>query len=328
MGDIGKEIADESDLPPPGKWGNAACCVLVMRNELIERYPDIAAMLSALTIAGMERVQEDTPLAENITANWVFGKKPIMSAGLYLDPDAVEEQSFNSLVFTANATIPDISDLTSQVEETEGVSPPDIFVVNSSVAVRAQDLLNGTIPSIPSEPPTIRIGYLPSSDHYAPFYVAVQDFENFMGWYGFCLMPLDGENGRPTQCELLYGNQTAAHVQLIPGQVGGGVMTGIGQDAIDVGYLGSVPSDLQITLGNNASIIHSVNKGGTGLVVSNEAPCDNWDSFISWVRTKSNEHNPVILSTAQSSVQEEMIREALEYEGIHIEMYGTKIDWE
>ncbi len=325
LGKIGKKIATESDLPPPGKWNNTACCVLVMRNEFIAQYPDIAAMISALTIAGMERIQEDPKRAENITANWVFGEEPIMSANLYLSPDEVENESFTHLIFTPDAEIPDISRLETEFEGTREVPGPDEFLVTTSVYRRALELLNGSVPDIPKDPPTVRIGYLPSSDHYAPLYVAIQDWYNMFGRYEFWLYPLDGDKGRPTQCDLVYQGDTAAIIHLVPGQVGGGVMTGIGQDAIDVGYLGSVPSELQITLGNNASILHSVNTGGTGLVVGNDAPCEDWDSFISWVTTRYKNHEPVILATAQSSIQEEMIREALEYEGIHIELYGINM---
>jgi ABC-type nitrate/sulfonate/bicarbonate transport system substrate-binding protein len=32
----GKMIATSADMPPPGEWADAACCVLVLRNDLIE----------------------------------------------------------------------------------------------------------------------------------------------------------------------------------------------------------------------------------------------------------------------------------------------------
>ncbi len=323
LGGIGKKIADGSVLPPPGEWKNTACCVLVMRNEFIAEYPTIAALLSALTTAGMERIEEDPSLAVNLTAGWVFGTQPILSAGLSLQPTDVEKHSFQNLIFTGDATIPDITRFSCLADEIKYCHPSKKSFINSSVALAGKDLLSGTKPVLPLIPPHVTIGYLPSSDHYAPLYVAIQDHDTFCKRYGFCFVPEDGDSGRPTMCDLIVDNQTAAYIQLIPGQVGGGVMTGLGQDVIDVGYLGSIPAELQILFGNNASVIQSVNTRGSGLVVDDMAPCFDWNTFIAWIKTRSEKHKPVILATAQSSIQEEMIREALKYEDIHIGLYGV-----
>ena len=129
------------------------------------------------------------------------------------------------------------------------------------------------------------------------------------------------------KCERKVQNQTVADIQLLPGSVGGGVMTGLGQNAIDVAYIGSVPVLLQISMGNNASVIHSVNAGGSGLLVNETAPCTDWNSFVTWVKGRSANGQPVILAVPQSSIQEEMMREALEYEGIKITLYGLPPHW-
>ena len=52
---IGKRIAVPADLPPPGKWDNAAINVLVLRNDTIQANPDLASLLSALTTAAIDR---------------------------------------------------------------------------------------------------------------------------------------------------------------------------------------------------------------------------------------------------------------------------------
>lgn len=75
-------------------------------------------------------------------------------------------------------------------------------------------------------------------------------------------------------------------------------------------------------MGNPASIIHSINAGGSGLVVDDQAPCDDWNSFIEWVENRSFSGQPLIIAVPQSSIQEEMMREAFEYEGIQISLYG------
>ena len=47
------------------------------------------------------------PLAENITAAWVFGKKPILTPQGTLDPLDIERRSFQNMVFTADADPPE-----------------------------------------------------------------------------------------------------------------------------------------------------------------------------------------------------------------------------
>jgi len=74
-----KGVAVPSDLPSPGKWDTAAINILVLRNDTIEQYPDLLALLSTLTIAAINRTNNDPARAEKITAAWVFGDEPILT---------------------------------------------------------------------------------------------------------------------------------------------------------------------------------------------------------------------------------------------------------
>ncbi|MDD1724861.1 MAG: ABC transporter substrate-binding protein [Methanospirillum sp.] len=322
MGNIGSEIATEADIPPVGKWTDSACTILVMRNDFIMKYPEIAAYLSAVTMAGIQQIHTDPDDAQNITASWVFGSQPIRSAGVFLDPEDVEEHSFKNLNFTDTAPFPGITAMSSmeQGQAVSGTDPSEFL--DESVAMRAKELLNGSEPEFPAEVPTVRIGYLPSSDQPAPLYVAIKDPDTMYATYGFCLKPPGPVSGHPGRCDLVVDNRTIAHVTLLPGQVGGGIMTGLGQNAMDAAYIGSVPAEMQISMGNNASGIQSVCAGGSGLIVRNDAPCTDWDSFVSWIKERSEEHKPVIIAVPQSSIQEEIIREAFAYENIQITLYG------
>jgi len=320
LGGIGKRIATQSSLPPPDTWNKAACCVLVMRNQVIADYPEIASLIAAVTSAGMEQITQDPQKAQKITADWVFGSNSIRSAGLSLLPVDVEKEAFTNLYFVDTAQIPRIGSI--QDNQLSGIPSGAPSLVNTTIAMRGRELLAGKIPQISTTIPTISIGYLPSSDHNAPFYVTIMESRSICDKYGFCIVPKDGDGGRPTECSLIVGNQTVAIINLLPGQVGGGIMTGMGQDAVDVAYVGAVPAIYQITHGNQASIIQSVNTEGTGLVVDETAPCHDWDSFIVWVKNRSKENRPVILAVPQSSIQEEMIRGALAAEHITISLYG------
>src|SRR5690606_20494702 len=282
---IGKRIAVPADLPPPGKWDNAAINVLVLRNDTIQAYPDLAALLSALTTAAIDRTNENTPLAENITAHWVYGKGPILTPQGTLDPLAVEQRSFENMVFTADATPPEASIVQYAIDSITGGSDsydPMVWV-DSTVPAKGALFLDGTaVPTVNPTIPTLNIGYIPSSDNYAPVYVMVKDSQYFCDRYGFCLVPDDPSLSRPVTCTLLVNGTPAAHVNLIMGQSGGGIMTTIGQNALEGAYVGSVPAELQIALGNPAVIIQSINTGGSGLVVSNCSPLRDWTDFVLW----------------------------------------------
>lgn len=321
MGGIGKVIARDADIPPDRKWENTACNVLVMRNSFIAEYPEIASLLSAVTIAGILKIYDDPDEAVNITARWVYGSKPIRSAGLFLDPIELEKNALPHIVFTDNASLPDLGLIEKSLSDNI-MSDHSSSNTVGSVYKRALDLLNGSKPHISNTPSSVRIGYLPSADLYAPLYVTIIESDRICETYGFCLAPRSDTSDRPDECQLIVNDKPVADVQLLPGQVGGGIMTGLGQKAIDVAYIGSVPTLMQISMGNPASIIHSVNAGGSGLVVDVHAPCSDWNSFIVWVKNRSSVGRPIILAVPQSSIQEEMMREAFEYEGIQISLYG------
>jgi len=324
---IGKMIATPADLPPPGKWENTASCILVLRNDVITQYPDTSALLSALTIAAINRTNEEPELAEEITADWVFGNNSILTPDGSLDPSDVENLSFSNMVFTACANPPESGLSTNAQEEMVSSGYNAVGMINSGVALRGEQFLNGSaVPQVPRDIPTLNIGYLPSSDNFAPLYVMARDSPYFCEQYGFCLVPDDQDATRPVQCTLFVQGEPAAYINLIPAQSGGGIMTTIGQNALEGAYVGSVPAELQIVLGNPASIIQSINTGGSGLVVGNSTPVGDWKNFINWVKLRSAKGKPVVIATVQSSIQENMIRDALAYENISVMLYGTDFE--
>ena len=320
---IGKRIAVPADLPPPHKWDDAAINVLVLRDDLIAQDPDTAALLSALTTAAINRTREDPSLARNITAAWVFGKKPILTPAGSLDPLEVEEQSFANMVFTADAEPPESGIVKSAVESAGRTYDPASMIA-PFVAERGRGFLNGSDVPVPAgHRPSLSIGYIPSTDNYAPLYVMVKDAGYFCNRYGFCLVADDPSEPRPVSCKLLVNGTPAAHVSLIPGQSGGGIMTTIGQGALDGAFVGSVPAELQIGLGNPAAMVQSINTGGSGLVVAQSVPANDWPGFVRWAKARSAAGRPVVIATVQSSIQEDMVREACAYENLTVVLYGT-----
>ncbi len=321
---IGKRIAVPSDLPPPGRWNNTAINVLVLHQDTIDRYPEVSSLLSALTTAAIDRIPEDPDQAKEITADWVFGKELILTPEGTLAPLDLENLSFENMVFTSGAR-PSESPLILQMADPADKRADALWWGKSRrIAEQGSRYLSGSeIPKVQETIPALKIGYIPSSDNYAPLYVMVRDSGYFCERYGFCLVPDDENATRPVKCTLFVQGAPVAKIQLVPGQSGGGIMTTIGQGALDGAYVGSYPAELQIVDGNPSCIIQSINTGGSGLVVDPGAPCSDWDGFVRWIKVRAAEGDPVVLATIQSSIQEDMVREACEYENLTVRFYGT-----
>jgi ABC-type nitrate/sulfonate/bicarbonate transport system substrate-binding protein len=323
---IGKRIAVPAEIPPPGKWQDAAINVLVLRRDVVQSYPEIIALLSALTTAAIDRTNDEIPMAENITAAWVFGRNAILTPQGTLDPLDIERRSFQNMVFTADADPPESAIVEYAIESKygENATYDPMAWVDPAVAARGAQFLNGSaVPQTGAEVPTLDIGYLPSSDNYAPVYVLVKDSQWFCDRYGFCLAPDDPTLSRPVKCTLLVNGTPVAHINLQIGQSGGGIMTTIGQEALDGAYVGSFPAELQIALGNPCVMVQSINTGGSGLIVANGSALRDWSDFVAWAKARSAEGRPVVIATVQSSIQEDMVREACAYENLTVTLYGT-----
>jgi len=317
-GGIGKILTYSEDLPPNHYWADQPCCVLVMSNRFIGQYPELAGMFSLLTTAGIQYVNDYPNQSEQYTAGWIFGSGKLLIAGKYLDPLTIEHESFPTLHFVNVSSI-----LQSYNRSlTQNPTPPMSGLTLTSTPHPLSPARGDTQLSPPGGLPLIRFGYL-ATDHDAPLFVLAADPDYFHDHYGLALFAVNTDDERPTLFNLVSGNTTVAKVQLIPGQSGGGLMTIMGQGAIEVAYVGSTPANLQIGFGNPAQVILPLHTGGSALVVANTSPCNDWQDFTVLARVRSSEGEPLVLATVQSSIQETMIREALKTEGFEVRLYGT-----
>jgi NitT/TauT family transport system substrate-binding protein len=316
QGGMGKILTYSEDLPPNHYWADQPCCVLVMSNRFIVQNPEQARMLSLLTTAGIQYVNDYPDQSEQYTAGWIFGSGDLLIAGKYLDPLTIEQESFPTLHFVNESSLP--QSYNRSLTQNLTVAAPGLTIPGSFSTLAT----GGTQVSPSVELPLIRFGYL-ATDHDAPLFVLAADPDFFHDNYGLALNPVYPEYERPTLFNLVSGNTTVAKVQLIPEQSGGGLMTIMGQGAIEVAYVGSTPANLQIGFGNPAQVIQPLHTGGSALVVANTSPCNDWQDFTVLARQSSSAGNPLIIATVQSSIQETMIREALETDGFEVRLYGT-----
>jgi ABC-type nitrate/sulfonate/bicarbonate transport system substrate-binding protein len=318
QGKLGKIITYSEGLPPDHYWADKPCCVFVMSDKFVRQEPELARILSLLTAAGIQYINNNEDKAEQITANWIFGSGNLLIAGIYLDPMEVEQESFPTLHFVNKSSLLQQYNETRKQNQTS--TGQDIFIPGTPVPLTMHG--EGNLASPEKAHPLIRFGYL-STDHHAPLFVLASDPDYFLDKYGFALVPVNPGDKRPNQFNLISGNKTVAQVQLIIGQSGGGLMTNMGQGVIDAAYVGSIPAQNQIGFGNPAHVIEPLHTGGSALVAGNSAPCTDWNDFTAWATTRSAAGKPLIVATVQSSIQEDMITTALESEGFEVRLYGT-----
>lgn len=63
----------------------------------------------------------------------------------------------------------------------------------------------------------------------------------------------------------------------------------------------------------------ALNEEGSGIVIAEDAPANDWESFVTWAETRSAGGQPVkIAAPGKGSIQDVLLRYALEESGLSI----------
>ena len=102
-------------------------------------------------------------------------------------------------------------------------------------------------------------------------------------------------------------------------------MTLLQQNQIQYAVAGTPPFVSAIDKASSAvdiKILAPIMMNGSGLLVADDAPVDDWDSFVAWIKERSAEGKPVVIADPQlGSIQDVQLKEALDSAGIG---YSTK----
>jgi ABC-type nitrate/sulfonate/bicarbonate transport systems, periplasmic components len=172
-----------------------------------------------------------------------------------------------------------------------------------------------TIPGDASD--TIAIGYL-LSDHDAPLFVAVKEWQYFHDTYGVALKPVSDTPGRVQAAELLVQGEKMADVNFVQGEGGAQLMTLMASNAIDYAVAGTAPTISALDKGTPIKILFPLHTEGSGLVVTSRANVEGWDRYTAWIQSTSSPTKPVIIATVQGSIQDVQLRYALEQSNITV----------
>lgn len=335
-GQIGKVISYSEDLPPAGKWEGHTCCVFGANSYALAN-PEIAADMTALMILGNEYITANPDKSAVLIADWLFANQDLTYGGVTVNSVDVMEASIPTIKFSGEVT-----DAWIESNEDFVQSQRDLGLVTGKLANTNSEETKGLLFDFGPyeaaqgivesgkflEPSTsvkeISVGYL-ASDHDGPLFILLKDWKFFKDNYNTYLKPVTEKVGKIDKAELYINGKKVCDVKLIEGSAGPQLMTLLQQNQIQYAVAGTPPFVSAVDKSTSAvdiKILSPIMMNGSGLVVSDEAPADDWNSFIAWVKERSAEGKPVVIADPQlGSIQDVQLKAALDSAGIG---YTTK----
>ncbi|HJK81705.1 MAG TPA: ABC transporter substrate-binding protein, partial [Methanocorpusculum sp.] len=158
------------------------------------------------------------------------------------------------------------------------------------------------------------------SDHDAPLFVLLKDWQYFKDTYNSYLKPTTESTGKVSEAELFINGEKIADVTFVEGSGGPQLMTLLSQNTIQYAVAGTPPyiSAIDKSTGSvSLKILAPIQLEGSGLVASMNSPANDWESFVQWVTDRSAAGDNVVIADPQlGSIQDVQLKAALKDAGI------------
>ena len=328
---IGKVLIYSGDLPPAGRWQNHPCCVFTARQDAIDNNPDLTNALTASLILSTRYIDEHPDESAEIVADWLAGKGNFTYGDISVSSVEVLKRAFPTVKFVnepteewKNDTLEfvyaqrELGVLTGSLVNTTDKESIDLLFDSRPYDSANSMIQSGTIttPALQSKP--IGVGYL-MSDHDAALFVAVKNWKYFEDTYGIAIKPRDLTASRPDVADLIVNGQPVAELKLVSADAGPQLMQLSSTDTIQYALVGNPPAIAAIDKGTPVKIIMAINEEGSGIVLAEDAPANDWDSFVTWAKTRSASGQPLkIAAPGKGSIQDVLLRYALEESGLSV----------
>lgn len=162
----------------------------------------------------------------------------------------------------------------------------------------------------------ISIGYL-QSDHDAPLFIIIKDWKYFKENYGIYLKPVSEKVGPVEEAELYVNDKKVCSVKLIAGSGGPNLMSLLQTNGIQYAVAGTPPFLNSIDTQPGLKIVSPIMTEGSALLVSANAPANNWSEFVTWAKQRNAEGKDLLIAVPQvNSIQDVQIKAALESAGL------------
>ncbi len=331
MAGIGKILLYSGDLPPQGKWKDHPCCVFTANQKVIAQNPDLTNALTASMILATQYLEEHPEESAEIVADWLAGKGNFTYGEISVSSVDVLKRAFPTVKFVNDPTdkwmdsniefvhaLRELEVLTGSLKASSDADSKTILF-DTAPYNSAQSMIGaGKITTPTPVKGSVGIGYL-MSDHHAALFVAIKKWEYFNDTYGIAIKPRDTAASRPDIADFIVNGEKVAEIKLISGDAGPQLMQLMATDNIQYALVGNPPAISAADKGTPVKIIMSINSEGSGVVVTEDSPANDWNSFVAWAKERSAAGKPLrIAAPGKGSIQDVMIRYSLETSGLSI----------
>ena len=331
MAGIGKILLYSGDLPPQGKWKDHPCCVFTANQKVITQNPDLTNALTASMILATQYLEEHPEESAEIVADWLAGKGNFTYGEISVSSVDVLKRAFPTVKFVNDPTdkwmdsniefvhaLRELEVLTGSLKASSDADSKAILFDTAPYDAAQSMIGAGKITTPTPVKGSVGIGYL-MSDHHAALFVAIKKWEYFNDTYGIAIKPRDTAASRPDIADFIVNGEKVAEIKLISGDAGPQLMQLMATDNIQYALVGNPPAISAADKGTPVKIIMSINSEGSGVVVTEDSPANDWNSFVAWAKERSAAGKPLrIAAPGKGSIQDVMIRYSLETSGLSI----------
>lgn len=332
-GDVGKVISYSQDLPPAGMWKQHTCCAIGANSEALKN-TDLTTSIVTLMILGDKYINDYPDKSAELTADWLFSNQDMVYGNITVNSVDAMKASIPTIMFSSEVTDAWIASneefiksqrelglITGKLASTSANESKDILYDFGPYEAATAQIAAGkfTTPAAVTEP--VSMGYLPS-DHDAPLFVLLKDWQYFKDTYNSYLKPSTDKAGKVAEAELYINGEKIADVKFVEGSGGPQLMTLLSQNAIQYAVAGTPPYIGAIDKSTGAvslKILAPVQLEGSGLVASTSSPANDWAGFVQWVTDRSAAGKNVVIADPQpGSIQDVQLKAALKDAGITV----------
>ena len=332
-GDVGKVISYSQDLPPAGMWKQHTCCAIGANSEALKN-TDLTTSIVTLMILGDKYINDYPDKSAELTADWLFSNQDMVYGNITVNSVDAMKASIPTIMFSSEVTDAWIASneefiksqrelglITGKLASTSANESKDILYDFGPYEAATAQIAAGKFATPAAVTDPVSIGYLPS-DHDAPLFVLLKDWQYFKDTYNSYLKPSTDKAGKVAEAELYINGEKIADVKFVEGSGGPQLMTLLSQNAIQYAVAGTPPYIGAIDKSTGAvslKILAPVQLEGSGLVASTSSPANDWAGFVQWVTDRSAAGKNVVIADPQlGSIQDVQLKAALKDAGITV----------
>lgn len=324
VSDIGKVVSYSQDMPRSdgGSWKEHTCCVFGANKQGLEN-KDLSTVLTGLMLAANDYISQHPDEAATYVSNWMYATTDPEYGGKTVKGVDILKASLPTIKFSTAVTDTwknsnyeflgiqrNLGAITNNLKSTSK-EETEALIYDFTPYTAAKKILDAKSAFPTPKSDEISIGYL-LSDHDAPLFVLVKDWQYFKDNYNAYLKPESDKAGSVDKAELYVNGNKICDVKLVQGNGGPYLMTLLQSNQLQFAVAGTPPFLSSIDTQTGLKILSPIMTEGSGLVVGKNAPANNWNEFVSWAKQASASGKNLVVAIPQTnSIQDVQLKSAL-----------------